>query len=287
MHTVIVCACGHDHMQVTPDWVWPAFRHAVQDLLAICGLSGWVQPSWTAHSQDRHKCCTSDIGYQMLCRYLQELDVVDKPCTVFRCPDSLLLALVQLPRGAEECAAATPLLGSAEGSVTRKAQEGGHHTGQRCPGAPTVLCTVHPARCPSLQAACQCCARSQLVACMWVLVYAVPASCVAALEGPGRCMHSAGSLLATCRWAQPLHHYMSDCPLHGTFLSSSWSGLCSWSSALVTVACYAAARIAPLCTGHLPVPSHKRSRNPGHCCCPSLLPLQPPSLPMQGHWGLS
>ena len=98
MHTIIVCACGHDHMQVTPDRVWPAFRHAFQDLLAICGLSGLVQLSWAAYLQDRHDICTiSDAGYTMLCRHLQELNGTDKPCAVFRCPDSLLLALVQLP----------------------------------------------------------------------------------------------------------------------------------------------------------------------------------------------
>ncbi len=66
--------------------------------------------------------------------------------------------------------------------------------------------------CPSLQAACQCRACSQLVAFMWVSACASAACCIVTLEEvPGLCMQRA-SLLVACRWAQPLHYCMPRWP---------------------------------------------------------------------------
>ena len=161
-------------------------------------------------------------------------------------------------------------------------QDCGHHIRRRWPGALAASSTRHPACRLSLQAVCQCFACSQLVACMWVLACQLPAALP-----PWRTQVGACSLPAC--WWHALQFYVphrsfawlhsQQWPVRAVHLTSSWS------SALVTVACCTAARTAPVCVGHLPVPSNKRT--PSYCCRPSPLPLQPPSLHMRGHWGPS
>ena len=139
--------------------------------------------------------------------------------------------------------------------------------------AATAPVSAAQVRCPSsaldiLQVVCLC--RQPVsalhAASWWSACWSLPMLLCCHQGGP-RSVHAACQPAGSMQVGSASASLHASLPhLHSSFLKSSRSGLCSWSSALVTVACYPAARDAPVCTGHLPVPSNKRLKIPSYCC---------------------
>ena len=49
---------------------------------------GWYSPAERLIAGQADYCTIGDIGFKLLCRYLEELIIVDKPCAVSHCPDT-------------------------------------------------------------------------------------------------------------------------------------------------------------------------------------------------------